>query len=157
MTRDQPLAFGMGEGSPLAGVYDLDGRVLLLGVGYNNNTSMHLAEYRADYPTKTVEPEGAPVAVDGCRQWVVFDELDLVTDDFERIGRDFEAGAPAGAVDQRAGGVERKDARDLFRIVEWKIQPRPDAQLQNAAFCVRDDFLPLPARQPCASWRQQCR
>ena len=32
-----------GERSPLARVYDLDGRVLLLGVGHGNNTSLHIA------------------------------------------------------------------------------------------------------------------
>src|SRR6478736_6476447 len=46
------LEFGLGEGSPLARVYDLDGQVLLLGVGHGNNTSLHLAEYRAEFPTK---------------------------------------------------------------------------------------------------------
>jgi len=38
---------GLGEGSPLARVYELDGDVLLLGVGHDRNTSLHLAEARA--------------------------------------------------------------------------------------------------------------
>lgn len=37
----------LGEGSPLARVYELDGDVLLLGVGHDRNTSLHLAEIRA--------------------------------------------------------------------------------------------------------------
>ncbi len=44
-----------GEKSPLARVYDLVGKVLLLGVGYGNCTSIHLATYRQnDPPMSTV-------------------------------------------------------------------------------------------------------
>ena len=53
------LEFGLGEGSPLARIYDLGGFVLLLGVGHESNTSMHLAEYRATFPTKHIVQEGA--------------------------------------------------------------------------------------------------
>ncbi len=34
VTAGHTLEFGLGEGSPLARVYDLDGFVLLLGVGH---------------------------------------------------------------------------------------------------------------------------
>lgn len=34
-----PLDYPIGEGTPLARIYELDGWVLLLGVGYGNNTS----------------------------------------------------------------------------------------------------------------------
>jgi aminoglycoside 3-N-acetyltransferase len=36
----------LGERSPLARLYDLDAHVLLLGVGHDRNTSLHLAETR---------------------------------------------------------------------------------------------------------------
>jgi len=45
---DHSLARPLGERSPLARLYDLDGHILLLGVGHTNNTSLHLAEYRAE-------------------------------------------------------------------------------------------------------------
>jgi len=41
------LENSLGENSPLGRIYELDGWVLLLGVGYDRNTSFHLAEYRA--------------------------------------------------------------------------------------------------------------
>src|SRR5215467_6186758 len=47
ITAGHTLEYGLGEGSPLGRIYDLDGWVLLLGVGYDSNTSFHLAEYRA--------------------------------------------------------------------------------------------------------------
>ena len=40
------LAYSLGERSPLARIYELHGRILLIGVGYDRNTSFHLAEYR---------------------------------------------------------------------------------------------------------------
>ena len=54
---DHSLAFGLGEGSPLARIYDLNGFVLLLGASHGSNTSMHLAEYRANFPTRKVVRE----------------------------------------------------------------------------------------------------
>ena len=83
------LAFGMGENSPLARIYDLDGFVLLLGVGYSSNTSMHLAEYRANFPTKRIVQEGAPISQEGVRTWTTFEDIDVDASDFDRIGVDF--------------------------------------------------------------------
>lgn len=83
------LAFGMGEKSPLARIYDLHGSVLLLGVGHSNNTSIHLAEYRADFPTKHVVRDSAPISQAGSRTWTTFENIDVDSSDFDRIGEDF--------------------------------------------------------------------
>jgi len=85
------LEESLGERSPLARIYDLDGYVLLLGVGHANNTSIHLAEYRADFTGKRTSTNGAPIIVDGRRRWIEFEDLILNEDDFERLGADFEA------------------------------------------------------------------
>jgi len=90
ITREHPLACGLGEGSPLERIYELHGWVLLLGVGHGNNTSLHLAEYRGDYPGKAYETNGGPIRVDGERQWVRIRDLVLNADDFPRIGEAFE-------------------------------------------------------------------
>jgi aminoglycoside 3-N-acetyltransferase len=86
---DHALEHGLGERSPLARIYDLDGWVLLLGVGYGNNTSMHLAEYRADFPTKQLETRHAPLMIDGRRQWAAYQDIWFDDSDFEFIGADF--------------------------------------------------------------------
>lgn len=83
------LNFSMGEGSPLARLYELRGSVLLLGVGHGNNTSIHLAEYRADYPNKKTVRMGAPIVQDGKRQWVWFHDINFDDSDFEMIGTAF--------------------------------------------------------------------
>ena len=83
------LAYGFGEHSPLARVYDLHGSILLLGVRHSSNTSIHLAEYRADFPSKRVVQEGAPISQAGSRIWTTFEDIDVDASDFDRIGEDF--------------------------------------------------------------------
>jgi aminoglycoside 3-N-acetyltransferase len=89
VTANHGLAYSLGEGSPLARVYDLNGFVLLLGVGHSNNTSIHQAEYRVDFPAKKPVRLGAPISVNGKREWVWFDDINFDNSDFERIGADF--------------------------------------------------------------------
>jgi aminoglycoside 3-N-acetyltransferase len=79
----------MGDTSPLAKIYALDGHVLLLGVGHANNTSLHLAEYRALAPTGARTPAGAPILVDGARRWVEFPDLAWDDADFPALGDAF--------------------------------------------------------------------
>lgn len=75
-----------GETSPLGRLYELDADVLMLGVGHANNTSLHLAEHRADWPSKTSGERGGPVLVDGTRQWATWTDLEHDEDDFEVVG-----------------------------------------------------------------------
>ncbi|RDZ40740.1 AAC(3) family N-acetyltransferase [Haloferax sp. Atlit-47N] len=93
------LDYGLGDGSPLARVYDRGGDVLLLGVGHGNNTSLHLAEHRADFE-KTRTRERAPLLRDGERVVVEYDDIEVETDDFEAVGEAFETtvGATEGSV-----------------------------------------------------------
>lgn len=55
--------------SPVGRVHDLDGQVLLLGVGHDSDTTLHLAELLAPVPYRvprycTVLQDGGPVRVD---------------------------------------------------------------------------------------------
>lgn len=77
-----------GESSPLARLYELDAKVLLLGVGHGNNTSLHLSEYRADFD-KPYHMEGAPIIENGVRRWVEGEELKIDSDDFVELGQAF--------------------------------------------------------------------
>jgi len=62
----------------------------LIGVGPDANTSLHLAEYRADFPGKTIQKCGAPIIENGGRKWATFDDIDLNSDDFPKIGKAYE-------------------------------------------------------------------
>lgn len=83
------LDLGLGEGSPLARIYEMDGWVLLLGVGHERNTSLHLAEYRAAYPSKREVQCCSPIMIDGHRRWKSYNELNLNSDDFSEMGAAF--------------------------------------------------------------------
>jgi aminoglycoside 3-N-acetyltransferase len=88
---------GLGERSPLGRLYDLHAKILLLGVGHANNTSLHLAEHRALGPNIRRIRQGTAMLVDGRRQWVEFDESVLDTDDFETFGEHYATVAPPHA------------------------------------------------------------
>lgn len=88
VTEGHGLDNGLGETSPLARVYDLDGYVLLLGVGYDSNTSFHLAEYRA--PMAKPDTPGTSMMVDSRRQWVTFSDIEIDDDSFLAIGKAFD-------------------------------------------------------------------
>jgi aminoglycoside 3-N-acetyltransferase len=90
VTENHPLHYGLGKESPLGAVYRLGGFILLLGVGHDKNTSLHLAEVRADFPGKKEQVQGAPIFIDGKRKWVEQRDLDLDEDDFPEIGRAYQ-------------------------------------------------------------------
>ncbi len=79
------------DDSPIGKLYGLDGYILLLGVTHENDTSLHLAEYRANWPGKRFIREGTAMLVNGERQWVAFEMQQIDSDDFETIGDSYEA------------------------------------------------------------------
>ncbi len=88
VTSGHELDYSLGERSPLARIYDLDGLVLLIGVGYDRNTSLHLAEYRVASPALT--RSGAPWLRDGEKVWQEFDDVELNDEVFPEIGQGLE-------------------------------------------------------------------
>jgi aminoglycoside 3-N-acetyltransferase len=88
VTKEHALALSLGEGSPLARVYDLRGYVLLIGVGHEKNTSIHLAEYRASNPPMT--ECGVPWLVNGKREWFTFPDVYLLEMYTGAAGQAFE-------------------------------------------------------------------
>jgi aminoglycoside N3'-acetyltransferase len=50
LVRSAPFSFPLGSGSPIAALHDADGWALLIGVGHEVNTSIHLAEVWANAP-----------------------------------------------------------------------------------------------------------
>lgn len=68
---EHQLESPLGECSPLAKLYKLDGIIVLLGVGFDKCTMLHLAEERA-WPDRPLEQEGAPIMTDDTRRWVTY-------------------------------------------------------------------------------------
>ncbi len=90
LTKDHDLSNIFGEGSPIAKLYELDGYVLLIGVGYDKNTSIHLADVRAEYSGKHNCTEYSAIMENGKRVWKAYETLFVDGEDFEKIGRAFE-------------------------------------------------------------------
>ena len=85
LTADHVLAEGTGEHSPLGRLYELDGHILLLGVDHWNNTSLHYAEFRADYPGKRNLSTGSAMLVNGHRRWVTYEMVEGHPEDFGSV------------------------------------------------------------------------
>jgi aminoglycoside 3-N-acetyltransferase len=85
---DHSLNYPLGEDSPLARIYELNGWVILLGVGFESNTSFHLAEYRV--PNPPTEQLGAPLLEDGKQTWATYQDVKLNADPFIKLGKCFE-------------------------------------------------------------------
>lgn len=90
LTKNHDLSNIFGEGSPIGRPYELDGYVLLIGVGYDKNTSLHLADVRAEYPSKHMVNESSAVIEGGKRVWKSYETLAVDGEDFSAIGEAFE-------------------------------------------------------------------
>lgn len=90
VVADHQLDDGLGERTPLGALYVLDASVLLLGVGFENCTALHLAERRALGGAQPTVAAGAPMMVNGVREWVEFREPHVSFHDFAALGTEFE-------------------------------------------------------------------
>lgn len=90
ITSSHPYDDALGDASPLGALYELDARVLLLGVGHARNTSLHLAEYRARWPGRRAVIERLPVTRDGVTRYEAFRDVARRDALFPRIGAAFD-------------------------------------------------------------------
>ena len=130
ITDEHKLESDLGEGSPLQKIYDLDGWVLLLGVGYSNNTSLHLAEYRSDFPGKKIEQIGCSMKVDGKQQWVWYSSMYLNEEDFDEIGKAYELAFPDAVIKGKVGMADVRLMRQRPLVdfaVHWMEKNRLDS------------------------------
>ena len=90
VVKDDHYDYALNAQSPLGRIYELNGFILLLGVGHDNNTSLHLAEHLADYPAKKRIRNGMPVRDKDGTRWKEFEDIEISSDDFEEIGKAYE-------------------------------------------------------------------
>jgi aminoglycoside 3-N-acetyltransferase len=119
ITENHELRGDIGEGSPISRLYELDGQILLVGVTHENNSSIHLAEYRSDFPGKRYQKTGCAILVNNQRKWVDWEELDVNSDDFEQLGKDFESN-----INYEPGKIGLAESRliSLRAIVDFGIE-----------------------------------
>ena len=90
-TKDHDLSNIFGDKSPLGRLYNADGFILLIGVGYDKNTSLHLADARANFKSKHTTVEHSAIIENGVRVWKAYETLAVDGEDFIQIGKAFES------------------------------------------------------------------
>jgi aminoglycoside 3-N-acetyltransferase len=88
--KKQNYDYCMDINSPLGEVYKRNGYILLIGVGYNKNTSFHLAEYMSTNSKKVFVNDGFPLIKNGKRIWNKSKDILFDDSDFEQIGNEYE-------------------------------------------------------------------
>ena len=120
LTENHDLSDIFGDRSPIGRLYKLDGYVLLIGVGYDKNTSLHLADVRAEYPGKHTVIESSAIRVDGQRVWKDYETLAVDGEDFSAIGEAFEQTGQVRHVSLGNGILSMMSQRALVDFaVEW--------------------------------------
>ena len=109
--------------SPVGRAYDLDGQVLLLGVGHDANTTLHLAEILAGVPYRvprycTVVEDGRPMRIDYGENDHCCQRFALADDWLRQEGAQAE-----GQVGYAHARLMR--ARDLVRVAVERLADEP--------------------------------
>jgi aminoglycoside 3-N-acetyltransferase len=133
ITRQQPVDIPHGPDSPVGRVYELDGQVLLLGVGHGANTTLHLAENLAGvrYRLRAVATVLMAGRVTRCR----YEEVDHCCENFTLVDRWLDT---AGL--QRHGIVGHGEARlarsrDLVRVAVAQLEANETVFLHPPGVC----------------------
>lgn len=120
LVEDHDLSNIFGDGSPIGKLYELDGYVMLIGVGYDKNTSLHLADVRAEYPGKHMARESSAIRIDGKRVWKTYETLYVDGEDFEEIGAAFEKKHKVSKVPLGNGTITFMKQREVVDFaVDW--------------------------------------
>jgi aminoglycoside 3-N-acetyltransferase len=120
ITADHPLDVPHGLNSPVGRVYELDGQILMLGVGHDANTTIHLAEalarvrYRRQ-KSVTIIHAGQPTRY-------CYREIDHCCDNFNLVDQwlDAEKGQRRGRVGH--GEARLADARHVVATVGARLR-----------------------------------
>lgn len=129
VTAGHSLNNNVAEETPIGRIYDLDGWVFLLGVGYVRNTSLHLADFRAKWPGKQPEYNSSAMLVNGQREWVTYYDDAIESDDFEQIGTAFEAVPNAVRIEKIGDAVVRlmRQRQLVDFAIPWMEANRPES------------------------------
>jgi aminoglycoside 3-N-acetyltransferase len=133
ITRGQPVDIPHGPDSPVGRVHDLDGQVLLLGVGHDGDTTLHLAENLAGVRYR--RRARATVLVEGRVTRCDYGEVDHCCENFALM----DDWLPAAGL-QRRGTVGHGEARlvrsrDLVRVAVDHLRREETVFLHPPGVC----------------------
>lgn len=107
ITAPHPIDVPHGLDSPVGRVYELNGQVLLLGIGHGSNTTIHLAESLGNVPYRT--PKHVMTLQDGKPALYHYEETDHCCENFALVGDWLDQQGK-----QRRGKVGNADACLMF-------------------------------------------
>lgn len=120
LTENHTLENIFGDDSPIDRLYKLNGYVLLIGVGYDKNTCIHLADAKAVYPSKHNCTESSAILDNGVRKWVSYDTLFVDGEDFIQIGEAFEKEGKVTSLSLGNATLKLMKERELVDFaIEW--------------------------------------
>lgn len=114
--RDHPVEDSFGEGSPLEKMMKAEVKILFIGAGFDSCTALHYAEFAQD--DRTTSPQGAAIMLNGERVWQRFECVDMDSDRFPEIAKDFQGDIRTGKLGQAE--VKLVYMRPLVEFgIEW--------------------------------------
>jgi aminoglycoside 3-N-acetyltransferase len=118
---EQPIDDSFGKASPLAKMMESDVKVLLIGTGFDSCTALHYAEFVQE--TRTTSPQGAAVKINGQRIWQTYDCVDMDSDRFPELVKEYRGEIATGTLGQAE--VKLVEMRPLVEFgIEW-LQKHP--------------------------------
>lgn len=120
ITAPHPIDFPHGLDSPVGRVFELDGQVLLLGVGHDANTTIHLAEALAGVRYR--RPKQVCARVDGSITRIAYGEIDHCCQNFDLVDGWLDASGlqRRGRVGGAAARLAR--SRDIVNVVTARLR-----------------------------------
>lgn len=133
ITEPHPVDIPHGPVSPVGRVHDLDGQVLLLGVGHDANTTVHLAEHLAGVRYR--RPYVATILVEGRPTRCHYDEIDHCCEKFGLLDEwlDVEGLQRRAPVGHGEGRLAR--STDIVRTAIARIREEETVFLHPAGTC----------------------
>jgi aminoglycoside N3'-acetyltransferase len=137
ITADHPLDVPHGLNSPVGRVYELDGQVLLLGVGHDANTTIHLAEGLAGVRYR--RPKSVMINHAGQLTRYDYSEIDHCCANFKLVDEwlDMEQGQRRGRVGHGEARLTR--SRNVVAAVISRLRTNETVFLHEPGFDVQCD------------------
>lgn len=135
ITRPHPIDAPHGVESPVGRVYDLDGWILLLGVGHDANTTVHLAENMAG--VRYGLPKHATVLEHGRAVRYNYREVDHCCENFRLLDEWLGPKQRRGTVGYAEARLMR--ARDVIEAATMRLRSNETVFLHPRGVCTECD------------------
>ena len=112
--------FPFGEESPLARMYSIGAKVLMIGTGFETNTSLHLAENRLN---REVIQEKSKILTKTGEKWISFKNIELdIYDDYLEIQKNFTEHYTVNHISINESNVYLFDMKECVDFAEHYYQ-----------------------------------